>query len=166
MTTALSCSRSQVSASTGSLRISFGTPSTSVPGKNLTIPFVAHRGLYMNRWVFPGADASCALSWVVTQVESAGFEVKNVDVLGIHYSATLLRWYNNWVSNKDNVTKSYGEQWYRIWAYFLMSAIIISRNGGCSVFQLTLHKNLNSYPRVEGVKNHASLQVTPKVDLS
>ncbi|KAF9643938.1 sphingolipid C9-methyltransferase [Thelephora ganbajun] len=123
-------------------------------------------GLYMNRWVFPGADASCALSWVITQVESAGFEVKNVDVLGVHYSATLLRWYDNWISNKDKVIESYGEKWYRIWVYFLASAIIISRNGGCSVFQLTLHKNLNSYPRIEGVKNHASIQVTPKVDIS
>jgi len=120
----------------------------------------------MNRWVFPGADASCGLSWVVTQVENAGFEVKNIDVLGVHYSATLLRWYENWVSNKEKVIKSYGEKWYRIWVYFLASAIIISRNGGCSVFQLTLHKNLNSYPRVEGVKNHASVQITPSVDIS
>lgn len=120
----------------------------------------------MNRWVFPGADASCALSWVVTKAENAGFEVKNIDVLGVHYSATLLRWYNNWVSNKDKVTESYGEKWYRIWTYFLASAIIISRNGGRSVFQLTLHKNLNSYPRIEGVKNHASIRVAPKVDIS
>jgi cyclopropane fatty-acyl-phospholipid synthase-like methyltransferase len=102
----------------------------------------------------------------VTQVESAGFEVKNIDVLGIHYSATLLRWYRNWTSNKDRVIDSYGEKWYRIWVYFLASAVIIARNGGCSVFQLTLHKNLNSYPRIRGVRNHASVQVTPKVDVS
>lgn len=64
------------------------------------------------------------------------------------------------------MVKSFGEKWYRVWVNFLASAIIIARNGGCSVFQLTLHKNLNSYPRVEGVKNHASIQVTPKVDIS
>jgi len=125
---------------------------------------VTCRGLYMNRWVFPGADASCALSWVVTRAENAGFKVKNIDVLGVDYSATLLRWYNNWTSNKDKAINSYGEKWHRIWTYFLTSAIIISRNGGCSVFQL--HKNLNSYPRIEGVRNHASIRVAPKVDIS
>jgi hypothetical protein len=38
----------------------------------------------MNKYVFPGADASCALNWVIGQVEGVGFEVKSVDVLGVH----------------------------------------------------------------------------------
>lgn len=41
-------------------------------------------GLFMNKYVFPGADASCALNWVIGQVENVGFEVKSVDVLGVH----------------------------------------------------------------------------------
>jgi sphingolipid C9-methyltransferase len=57
----------------------------------------------MNKYVFPGADASCSLGWVVGQVEAAGFEVKNIDVLGVHYSATIWRWYLNWVQNKEKV---------------------------------------------------------------
>jgi len=65
----------------------------------------------MNKYIFPGADASCSLGWVVNQVESAGFEVKNIDVLGVHYSATIYRWYKNWVSNKDKVIAAYGERW-------------------------------------------------------
>lgn len=81
----------------------------------------------MNKYIFPGADASCSLSWVVSQVEAAGWEVKSVDVLGVHYSATLYRWYQNWVSNKDKVLAAYGERWYRIWVYFLAYSTIISR---------------------------------------
>ena len=67
-------------------------------------------GLFMNKYVFPGADASCSLGWVVSQVEAAGFEVKNIDVLGVHYSATIHRWYKNWVSNKEKVLEAYGER--------------------------------------------------------
>lgn len=26
------------------------------------------RGLFMNKYIFPGADASCSLGWVITQV--------------------------------------------------------------------------------------------------
>ncbi|THH15195.1 hypothetical protein EW146_g5245 [Bondarzewia mesenterica] len=119
-------------------------------------------GLFMNKYVFPGADASASLGWVVTHLEAAGFEVKNVDVLGVHYSATLWHWYNNWVSNKDKVIAAYGERWYRIWVFFLAWSVLIARHGGSSVFQFTLHKNLNAYPRILGVPNHASIHVTPR----
>ena len=64
----------------------------------------------MNKYIFPGADASCSLGWVVHQVEAAGFEVKNIDVLGVHYSATIWRWYLNWVSNKDKIVEKYTER--------------------------------------------------------
>ncbi|EIW80833.1 sphingolipid C9-methyltransferase [Coniophora puteana RWD-64-598 SS2] len=123
-------------------------------------------GLFMNKYVFPGADASCSLGWVVNQVEAAGFEVKSIDVLGVHYSATLWRWYKNWVSNKERVLEKYGERWFRIWAFFLAYATIISRQGGCSVFQLTLHKNLNAYHRINGVPSHTSIHVTSEKELS
>ncbi|KAG8931731.1 hypothetical protein FRC02_002283 [Tulasnella sp. 418] len=119
-------------------------------------------GLFMNKYVFPGADASCSLGWVINQVESVGFEVKNIDVLGVHYSATLWRWYKNWLMNKEKVIAKYGARWFRIWEYFLASSVITSRQGGASVFQITLHKNLNAYHRIEGVRNHANIKVTPK----
>ncbi|SCZ88480.1 BZ3500_MvSof-1268-A1-R1_Chr2-1g04438 [Microbotryum saponariae] len=118
-------------------------------------------GLFMNKYVFPGADASCALNWVIGRLEGAGFEIKSVDVLGVHYSATLHRWYENWMQNRDAVTAKYGDRWYRIWLYFLASAVITSRQGGASVFQISAHKNLNSYHRVEAIPSHTSLFFKP-----
>lgn len=87
----------------------------------------ANRGLFMNKYVFPGADASCSLGWVINKLEGAGFEIKNVDVLGVHYSATIYRWYQNWVSNKEKVLAKYGDRWYRIWVFFLAYSVITSR---------------------------------------
>ncbi|KAI5455178.1 hypothetical protein NCC49_002447 [Naganishia albida] len=114
-------------------------------------------GLFMNKYIFPGADASCALNWVVSQLEHANFEIKSIDVLGVHYSATIDRWYKNWVFNKEKVIAKYGERWYRIWVYFLAYSTIISRQGSASVFQITMHKNLNAFHRIEGVPSHTSL---------
>jgi cyclopropane fatty-acyl-phospholipid synthase-like methyltransferase len=57
----------------------------------------------MNKYVFPDTEASCSLGWVIRQVEAAGFEVKNIDVLGVHYRATIRRWYLNLVQNKEKV---------------------------------------------------------------
>ena len=42
---------------------------------------------------------------------------------------------------------------------------VFYRNGGSSVFQITLHKNINAYPRVYGVTNHASIHVTPSHEI-
>jgi len=118
-------------------------------------------GLFMNKYVFPGADASCSLGWHLKKFEAAGFEMKSIDVLGVHYSATLFRWYKNWLANKEHVLAKYGERWFRTWSYFLASAVIASRQGSASIFQMTMHKNLNAYHRIKGVKNHASIHVKP-----
>ncbi|KIK63929.1 hypothetical protein GYMLUDRAFT_40140 [Collybiopsis luxurians FD-317 M1] len=116
-------------------------------------------GLFMNKYVFPGADASCSLGWVINQLEKANFEVKGIDVLGVHYSATLYRWYENWLSHRAEIEEKYGERWFRLWSFFLAWSVISSRQGSASVFQITLHKNLNAYHRIDGVKSHASIHV-------
>ncbi|KAJ6586008.1 cyclopropane fatty acid synthase domain-containing protein [Mycena capillaripes] len=116
-------------------------------------------GLFMNKYVFPGADASASLAWVVNKFEQANFEIKSVDVLGVHYSATIWRWYLNWLSNKDAVVAKYGDRWFRIWAFFLAWSTIASRQGTASVFQITMHKNLNAYHRMLGARNHEGIHV-------
>ena len=75
-----------------------------------------------------GADASCSLGWVINQLEAVGFEVRSCDVLGVHYSATIQRWLENWKSNEDKVKATYGERWYRIWReYFREQKIDVDK---------------------------------------
>jgi cyclopropane fatty-acyl-phospholipid synthase-like methyltransferase len=76
-------------------------------------------GLFMNKYIFRGADASCSIGWVINQLEAAGFEVRSADVLGVHYSATIHRWLENWQGNKEKIVPKYGEKLYRIWDFFL-----------------------------------------------
>lgn len=71
-------------------------------------------GLFMNKYIFPGADASTPLGWFVDKLEGSGFEVKGIDTIGVHYSATIWRWYRNWLGNKDKVEAKYGKRWYRV----------------------------------------------------
>jgi sphingolipid C9-methyltransferase len=71
-------------------------------------------GLFMNKYVFPGADASTPLWWVCQQLENVGFEIKVVDTIGVHYSATLWRWYRNWIGNKEKIIAKYGDRWFRV----------------------------------------------------
>ncbi|KAF2237694.1 cyclopropane-fatty-acyl-phospholipid synthase [Viridothelium virens] len=115
-------------------------------------------GLFMNKYVFPGADASTPLGWFIDKLEGAGFEVKGVDTVGLHYSATIWRWYRNWIANREKVEAKYGKRWFRIWEYFLAYSTIISRQGSATCYQITLVKNLNSTHRIEGVPNQFGLK--------
>ena len=96
-------------------------------------------GLFMNKYVFPGADASTPLGWFVDKLEGAGFEVKAIDTIGVHYSATIWRWYRNWMANRDKVEAKYGKRWFRVSSAKLlqMSLLIISaRYGNTSLLTL------------------------------
>ncbi|KAM0690555.1 hypothetical protein Q7P36_009322 [Cladosporium allicinum] len=115
-------------------------------------------GLFMNKYVFPGADASTPLDFFVGSLEGAGFEIKGIDTIGVHYSATLWKWYRNWLANKDKVVGKYGARWYRIWEYFLAYSTITSRQGGATCYQITLVKNINSTHRVEGINSQFGLK--------
>ena len=114
-------------------------------------------GLFMNKYIFPGADASTPLGWFVDKLEGAGFEIRGIDTIGVHYSATLWRWYRNWIANKEKVVAKYGDRWFRIWEYFLAYSTIISRQGSATCYQITLVKNINSTHRIEGVPNQYGL---------
>ncbi|KAJ8611600.1 hypothetical protein MRB53_037903 [Persea americana] len=126
-------------------------------------------GLFMNKYIFPGADASTPLGWVVDKLEGAGFEVQSVDACGVHYSATIWRWYRNWMGNREKVEAKYGKRWFRIWEYFLAYSTIIPRQGSANVFQIRLVKNLNSVHRVEQVPTQFALTAalaTSKISLA
>ncbi|CAE7201489.1 hypothetical protein PTNB73_05893 [Pyrenophora teres f. teres] len=114
-------------------------------------------GLFMNKYIFPGADASTPLGFVIDTLEGAGFEVKMVDTIGVHYSATLWRWYRNWLANKDKVVAKYGIRWFKIWEYFLAYSTIASRQGTATCFQITCVKNLNAVHRIDGIETQFSL---------
>lgn len=115
-------------------------------------------GLFMNKYIFPGADASTPLGWFVDKLEGAGFEVKGIDTIGVHYSATLWRWYRNWMANREKVEAKYGNRWFRIWEFFLAYSTIASRQGSATCYQITLVKNINSTHRIEGVPTQFGLR--------
>ena len=95
-------------------------------------------GLFMNKYVFPGADASTPLGWFVDKLEGAGFEIKNIDTIGVHYSATLWRWYRNWMANRQKVEAKYGNRWFRV-SSRRFSSVYTSTNGSIRSGNTSLH---------------------------
>jgi len=104
-------------------------------------------GMFMSKYVFPGADASMPLSFVCKHLEKAGFEIHSVENIGIHYSMTIDRWYRNWLRNREAVVKAYGERWFRLWEVFLAWSVIIAERGGSTAFQIVANKNRSAFER-------------------
>ena len=94
-------------------------------------------GLFMNKYIFPAADASCPLGFVISQLERAGFENHRVENTGVHYALTIKAWYYNWIENKDDVIEAYGEYYYRMWIVFLGWSTIVAGQGSSTVFMTT-----------------------------
>ncbi len=124
-------------------------------------------GLFMSEYIFPGADASMPLSFVVKRLELAGFEIHSVENIGIHYSQTIQLWYYNWLENKEKILESYGPWWFRLWEIFLAWSVDIAKQGNSTCFQLVCNKNLENFNRRrwfggielgERVSDFASLQ--------
>ena len=104
-------------------------------------------GLFMSRYIFPGADASLTLSGMIRAAEDGGFEVTDVENMSPHYVLTLRAWRDHWVSNRENVIRAYGERWYRLWYFFLHWSALIGEQGSAFTYQLLMHKNSDSFDR-------------------
>jgi len=104
-------------------------------------------GLFMSRYIFPGADASTPLYWYIQQMEVAGFEVRSVETIGRHYSHTLNRWYDNFQKNRAQMEKTYGSYLCRLWDFFLAWSVVASGQGSATCYQILVNKNINGFPR-------------------
>ncbi len=108
-------------------------------------------GLFMNKYIFPGADASLPPAGMMKAMEKAGFETHSVENISIHYGWTIERWRTNWLNNREAVLSAYGERWFRIWNFFLAWSSVIAEQGNASCFQIVMNKNLDHFDRTRWV---------------
>lgn len=104
-------------------------------------------GLFMNKYIFSGADASLPLSDVVRGLETVGFEIHSAENITVHYGHTIKKWHENWVASKAQILSTYGERWYRIWDMFLAWSTYIAAQGNAACFQVVANKNLDAFDR-------------------
>jgi cyclopropane fatty-acyl-phospholipid synthase-like methyltransferase len=104
-------------------------------------------GLFMNKYIFPGADGALSPSAMLKNLEKSGFEVHSVENLSSHYAHTLSAWRRNWTRNKAAVLAAYGDRWYRIWNFFLAWSVLVAEQGNASCYQAVLNKNIDGFNR-------------------
>jgi len=117
-------------------------------------------GLFMSKYIFPGADASTPLNWYVKQCELAGFEVHSVETIGRHYAHTLHKWYDTWMSYKSEILAgkidaishhTTGKHMFRLQEFFLAWSVVAAGQGSATCYQILCHPNTYEYPRDQWV---------------
>jgi cyclopropane-fatty-acyl-phospholipid synthase len=103
-----------------------------------TNPFIAHH-------IFPGGYIP-ALSEIMSVVERSGLICFDVEVLRLHYAETLRAWRTRFLENRARAVEIAGEEFARMWEFYLAGSEAAFRHQGLVVFQIQLAKRIDARP--------------------
>jgi len=89
---------------------------------------------FTDRYVFPDGELH-RIAVVADVLESAGFEVRDVESLREHYARTLKAWSRNLADNRPAVLADVGFQRERVWRLYMASAAVLFDVGHISIVQ-------------------------------
>jgi cyclopropane-fatty-acyl-phospholipid synthase len=116
-----------------------------------TNPFIA-------RYVFPGGYLP-ALSEIMVAVEASGLIVSDVEVLRLHYAETLLAWRRRFLANRPLAVAISGEEFCRMWEFYLAGSEAAFRFQNFVVFQLQLTRSIDTLPITRDYMGQAELSL-------
>jgi cyclopropane-fatty-acyl-phospholipid synthase len=91
---------------------------------------------WLERYIFPNSLIP-SLKQMTTSLEGL-FTVEDLDNFGFYYDATLMSWFKNFNNNWDKLKGLYGERFYRMWKYYLLSCAGAFRCRWLQVWQFVL----------------------------
>ncbi len=102
-------------------------------------------GAWIRKYIFPGGY-SPALSETFAEIEKAGLWVTDCELLRLHYGYTLAEWTKRCEANKDKIIEMMGDEFYRMWEFYLAISELSFVHGKHMNFQIQLTKDLNALP--------------------
>ena len=109
-------------------------------GPGYTNPFIA-------KYIFPGGYIP-ALSEVLPAIERAGLIVSDIEILRLHYAETLKAWRERFMARRQEAVALKGEEFCRMWEFYLAGSETAFRYQGMMVFQIQLIKRIDALPIV------------------
>ncbi|MGH7857550.1 MAG: class I SAM-dependent methyltransferase, partial [Candidatus Binatia bacterium] len=102
---------------------------------------------FVTRYVFPNAELD-NLSHMLTVMEDAGWEIRDVEQLREHYSRTCRQWAEHLLARRDEALALVPEKTYRIWCLYLIASSLYFAEGSIGLYQTVLAK---ADPKVKAV---------------
>jgi cyclopropane-fatty-acyl-phospholipid synthase len=100
---------------------------------------------WIRKYIFPGGYTP-ALSEVFRAVERAGLWVTDVEILRLHYAATLREWRRRFLLNHDKIRSIYDDRFCRMWDFYLTGCELAFRHLGQIVFQMQIARQQDAVP--------------------
>jgi cyclopropane-fatty-acyl-phospholipid synthase len=100
---------------------------------------------WTQRYIFPGGHIP-SLSEVIPAIEHSGLIVTDIEILRLHYAETLRHWSARFAERRASALAMYGEEFCRMWEFYLAAAEMSFRNRPLMVFQIQLAHRKNSVP--------------------
>ena len=94
---------------------------------------------WMHKYIFPNALIP-SMGQIGTAVDDL-FITEDVHNFGFYYDRTLMCWFDNFDRHWDSMKESYGERFYRMWKYYLLSSAGSFRARSSQVWQIVLSKH-------------------------
>ena len=95
----------------------------------------------LNKHIFPGAELD-HLGHMVQSMETAGFEVADVDGWRDHYIKTCKMWCQRLYAQREEAIRHVGEEKYRMWLLYLVGCSFAFKNGGARLYQVLAEKTI------------------------
>lgn len=100
---------------------------------------------WIEKYIFPGGYCP-ALSEVTTPVERAALAVSDIEILRLHYAATLRQWRRRFMANRPAILDLYDERFFRMFAFYLAGSELAFRRQRHVVFQVQLTHDVAAAP--------------------
>jgi len=94
---------------------------------------------WMSKYIFPNG-----LTPSIAQLASAAeklFIIEDLHNFGAYYDKTLMAWFKNFDKSWSKLKEKYGERFYRMWKYYLLSCAGVFRSRNLELWQIVLSKN-------------------------
>ncbi len=99
---------------------------------------------FIGKWIFPGGKVPTA-SQLTRAIEKSGLIISGFSSLIDHYNLTLEKWRFKFLDNADKAKEKYGEDFVRLWDFYLSSTSSAFRSN-LLVHQIETVKNFNTVP--------------------
>ena len=94
---------------------------------------------WIEKYIFPNGYLP-TLKQVVQSAEGL-FALEDAHNLGVYYDKTLMAWHKNFEIAWPNFKAKYGEKFYRMWRYYLLSCAAAFRANEVQVWQIVFSPN-------------------------
>ncbi len=100
---------------------------------------------FIKKYIFPGGSIP-ALSDITPAIEASGLRISDMEVLRLHYARTVQIWRERFEENRDEAVRLKGENFFRMWQFYLAGSEASFRYHDLMVFQIQLTRQQRAVP--------------------